>query len=125
MRKCGHTDSHLALRVRADDRHGHAPPRNTDATTEFTMTAISCPLTRKVYFDITIGGGSSRRVALGLFGETAPKTTMNLLRAGHPQEWVRCRGSAFRRMISALMCQGGDFTSGDGRDGKSTYSEHS
>ena len=34
-------------------------------------------VTKKVYFDITVGGTPTGRIVIGLFGEVVPKTVKN------------------------------------------------
>ena len=80
----------------------------------------------KVFFDITIGGKAAGRIEMELFADTCPKTADNFLqlcvgtknKAGTP---LAFKGSSFHRVIPDFMCQGGDFTRGDGRGGESIY----
>ena len=66
------------------------------------------------------------RTKMELLADTCPRTAENFLqlcvgtksRAGSPLSY---KGSSFHRVIPALMCQGGDFTRGDGRGGESIY----
>jgi peptidylprolyl isomerase len=85
-------------------------------------------ITNKVYFDISINNEPSGRIVFGLFGKTVPKTVENFkslcvgdkksLYNGNPLTY---KGSKFHRIIPEFMCQGGDFTQGNGRGGESIY----
>ena len=82
----------------------------------------------RVYMDIEIGGRPSGKVELQLFASVTPKTAENFRAlctgekgmgsAGKPLHFA---GSAFHRIIPGFMCQGGDFTRGNGTGGESIY----
>mmetsp|Transcript_2618 Transcript_2618/g.5488 ORF Transcript_2618/g.5488 Transcript_2618/m.5488 type:complete len:175 (+) Transcript_2618:86-610(+) len=82
----------------------------------------------KVYFDMTIGGTAAGRIIMELRSDVAPKTAENFRclctgekgmgKSGKP---LHFKGSAFHRVIPDFMCQGGDFTAGNGTGGESIY----
>ncbi|XP_027353241.1 peptidyl-prolyl cis-trans isomerase CYP19-3-like isoform X1 [Abrus precatorius] len=82
----------------------------------------------KVFFDIVIGRMKAGRVVMELSADVTPKTAENFRalctgekgigRAGKP---VHFKGSTFHRIIPGFMCQGGDFTRGNGTGGESIY----
>ncbi|KAJ6405911.1 hypothetical protein OIU84_013809 [Salix udensis] len=82
----------------------------------------------KVYFDMTIGGQPAGRIVMELFADTTPRTAENFRalctgekgkgRSGKPLHY---KGSTFHRVIPGFMCQGGDFTAGNGTGGESIY----
>ncbi|MBE9111953.1 peptidylprolyl isomerase [Nodosilinea sp. LEGE 07298] len=89
------------------------------------MTETTNP---KVFFDVTIGGTPAGRIVMELRADVTPKTAENFRAlctgengmgtSGVP---LHFKGSSFHRIIPEFMCQGGDFTRGNGTGGESIY----
>merc|ERR1712122_459893 len=91
-------------------------------THSFTMANPVC------YFDMTADGAPIGRIEMTLFADVAPKTAENFRalctgekgvgKSGKPLHFKNC---PFHRIIPEFMCQGGDFTVGNGTGGESIY----
>eukprot|EP01012_Entosiphon_sulcatum_P023457 TRINITY_DN2848_c0_g1_i1.p1 TRINITY_DN2848_c0_g1~~TRINITY_DN2848_c0_g1_i1.p1 ORF type:complete len:184 (+),score=45.06 TRINITY_DN2848_c0_g1_i1:113-664(+) len=83
-----------------------------------------------VFFDIAINNQPVGRIVMELFADTVPKTAENFRclctgekGVGQQGKLLWYQNSRFHRIIPDFMCQGGDFTTGDGTGGESIWGE--
>jgi len=86
--------------------------------TRFFCAAAKNP---RVFFDMECDGKPAGRIEFELFADVVPKTAENFRALCTGEKGFGYAKSAFHRVIPNFMCQGGDFTRGDGRGGKSIY----
>uniref|UniRef100_A0A8C4WW55 Peptidyl-prolyl cis-trans isomerase n=1 Tax=Eptatretus burgeri TaxID=7764 RepID=A0A8C4WW55_EPTBU len=82
----------------------------------------------RCFFQIGVENKDSSREDLGrivmeLRTDVVPRTADNFLQLCTKEKGHGYKGSCFHRIIPDFMCQGGDFTRGNGTGGKSIYGE--
>ena len=81
-----------------------------------------------VYFEIALDNQPIGKIVFELFAHVVPKTAENFralctgeLGRGKSGKRLNFLGCVFHRIIPGFMCQGGDFTAGNGTGGESIY----
>lgn len=79
-----------------------------------------------MFFDIQAGRyGDAQplgRIVMELKEDVTPRTAENFKQLCTGEPGFGYKGSTFHRVIPQFMCQGGDFTSGDGRGERAAQS---
>merc|ERR1712159_926854 len=101
---------------------------NSRSAEQFAQADSATMSNPVVFFDMTIGGAPAGRIEMTLRADVVPKTAENFRSLctgekgmGKEGKPLHFKGSSFHRVIPSFMCQGGDFTRGNGTGGESIY----
>jgi cyclophilin family peptidyl-prolyl cis-trans isomerase len=95
------------------------PAEEMDLT--FAPGGVLAVVNPRAWFDITIGDEPAGRIVMEIRKDKVPQTATNFQKLCTGEEGFGFEGCSFHRVIPGFMCQGGDFTNGDGTGGKSIY----
>merc|ERR1712130_644588 len=95
------------------------------ASVKLTLRNISPTVrtmaTTRVFFDMTADGAPVGKIIMELLKRRDSKDCRELPRSLHRREGIWIQGILFPPCHPQLLCQGGDFTAGNGTGGKSIY----
>ncbi|CAG7886296.1 unnamed protein product [Brassica rapa] len=112
-------------------KHPSLTTLSITTTTNTASSSLSIKMANpRVFFDMTLDGAPAGRIVMELYKDTTPNTAENFRAlctgekgVGKKGKPLHFKGSAFHRVIPGFMCQGGDFTAGNGTGGESIYGD--
>ena len=104
---------------------------NTNSGPKVSLDEASAEENPIVFMDMKVGDEMVGRIEMELFKKHYPRTAENFRALctgergqGTSGKPLHYKGSTFHRVIPSFMCQGGDFTRGNGTGGESIYGEN-